>query len=1255
MKSSSFVKNIFKNKEGSMFLFVMIFGFVAFTTVTLGITSYVVFESKAAKQEYRHSMALTIAEAGIDYYRWHLNNYPEDYYDGHGSESFGSHFHDYLDKDGNVVGTFSVTIVPPIEGTHVVEVRSTGWSIDNPSSKRTIKAYFGYESFSDSSFVVKADMSFSATSFVHGKVFANGCVQFDGTSDSWIQSAKGEGACSGNNGVYGAGGPQEFWKYGLPEKSFASISSDFSTLLGMANESNGLNLGHSNKGWHLSFKSDGTFDLNRVDTVDTTSFYPYYEPKNDINSETFQGNKIIPANGVIYSDSNIWVDGIVNGRVTVVADTSGHNIYIPANLTYNEKHSDDVIGLLAYHDVVIPYDVPDDMEIDGVLLSKDGAIHRGYYDQSHYGSSYIRNSLTIFGSQIEFLRGGFKYGTAPNYSSGFVSTSYTYDGNLLYQPPIGIPVTPNYKLISWQEVPPGECDAYNPCPIALCGGKTSIAYSGQRYDLAVIGNQCWFAQNLNVGTKLASGSTVPSDNNKIEKWCYDNDDANCNNYGGLYTWAEAMQLDPSCNTSSCVGFVNVNHQGICPVGWHIPTDEEYKALESFLGVCSGSGTGCIDAIGWRGTDQGTQLKSGGSSGFNFLLAGYNNMVGSFVNQDISGLLWSASENYGAYTWARFFYSSEAGVNRYFYDKKYGYSVRCLRSPTPCNGESSISYAGQNYNLAEIGDQCWIADNLNVGDMIDSSVDPSSSSVEKWCYDNNSTSCTSQGGLYTWAEAMQLDPSCNNGSCANSINVNHQGICPAGYHIPTDVEIKTLEMSLGMTQEQANLVGVRGTDEGTQLKIGGTSGFGFRLAGYYSDSFYNSGSYGYMWSASEITNTNKAWSRTLSALTSVDRSSGSKAFGYSVRCLKTISTPNNPSSPSSPIIISLVASSSTVQINWTSVSGASYYTVSSTIPGQEITTVYQPSYTFNDLTPATNYSFQVQATDDYSQSSSFSSVSSTTSLLPDPPATPVIISNTPSSSSIIINWDAVFGADYYTIFVGLPNQSQTVIIGTNTDSQSQPISRNWDYSTAEFLYLKSELGSLNGNISSLAFYKASGNTGVTIEDVTIYLKHTTATILSSGSISMTGYIQVYSGAFPNTASSGWSSVNFNTPFAYDGTSNLQILVVKGYQAKVGTPPSYRFTSTGANRASNYKSKYYQSDTPWSVSSDSTATVNRSNIQLGYYTGDIFGSIIFTTTTLDTSYNFTGLSPNTMYHFQMSATDAYSQTSASSAIYSATTLP
>jgi len=107
--------------------------------------------------------------------------------------------------------------------------------------------------------------------------------------------------------------------------------------------------------------------------------------------------------------------------------------------------------------------------------------------------------------------------------------------------------------------------------------------------------------------------------------------------------------------------------------------------------------------------------------------------------------------------------------------------------------------------------------------------------------------------------------------------------------------------------------------------------------------------------------------------------------------------------------------------------------------------------------------------------------------------------------------------------------------------------------------------------------------------------------------------------------------------------------------VGTPPSYRFTSTGANRASNYKSKYYQSDTPWSVSSDSTATVNRSNIQLGYYTGDIFGSIIFTTTTLDTSYNFTGLSPNTMYHFQMSATDAYSQTSVSSTIYSATTLP
>ena len=1388
-----------------MFLFVMIFGFIAFTTITLGMTSYVMFESKAAKQVYRHDLALSIAEAGIDYYRWHLTNYPDDYYDGHGPQSLGPYFHDYLDKDGNVIGTYSLTIIPPPEGTHVVIVRSTGWSSDNPSSPRTIKVYFGYESFSDSSFVVNANMTFSATSVVHGKVFANGTIEFNGINDSWVDSAT-------VNGVSGSGGPQEFWRSGLPTRSFAGVGSDFSLLADMANEPEGLLLENSTWGWHLKFKSDGTFDLSKVNSSPN---------QGDITSETFQENKLIPANGVIYSNGgDVWVEGVVNGRVTVVAGNSA-DIYVPNNLTYSAKYSDDIIGLLADDNIYIPYTVPNDLEIDGALLARNGTIKRQYYT----GTYGLRNSLTIFGSQIELLRGGFKYGTAPNYSSGFVNTIYTYDGNLLYQPPIGIPVTPGYKLISWQEVMPGECDGHNPCPVLICGGKTNIFYGGQSYDLLVAGDQCWFADNLNVGNMIMS-NVNPSNSSLIEKWCYNNVSANCNTDGGLYTWAEAMQLDPSCNSTSCVDFIGTNHQGICPTGYHIPTDDDFKTFESYLGMTQNQ----VDVAGYRGTDQGTQLKIGGNSGFDFRLAGNHATNNSFGSQGTYGFLWSASEFSTSNTWNRLFYSNEVRVGRYLNIKEEGLSVRCLRSPTPCNGQTSISYSGQNYDLVEIGDQCWLENNLNVGTMIANNGEPNNNSlVEKWCYNNSNSNCTIQGGLYSWSEAMQFDPSCNSTSCAGSIGINHQGICPTGYHIPTDAEIKKMEIYLGMTQGQADMAGYRGTDQGTQLKIGGSSGFNALLTGNTwggSNSFARQGSYGGIWSSSEISNTNNAWGRIFSTASDVDHSSESKVFGYAVRCLKSTDAVSLPSAPSAPVISSLVVSSSSIQVNWGSISGASYYTVSSTIVGQGITTVTQTNTTFNNLLPNTDYSFQVQATDsfdqnstyssvtssytnpaipinlsatsasttiinlaweansnpgntvyqiynntnsvivatttnvnysvtnlnpatlysfkvraqnisdnnytnytnnassttyappppsaptlnafsnitattiqanwnaisgvlyytvsstagtvtttntyynftnltpvtnyifqvkttdNYSQSSSYSSTGNATTDIPAPPSTPSIISATPGPSNIIINWGAVVGASYYSVAIALLPPPQTITVGNGTSSSYKlPINRYYNNSAAEMIYLNSELSGMTGSISSLAFYKASGSNATTITGVSIYLKHTTASTLSTGTTNLTGYTLVYSGSFPNSSSSGWLSVNLDTPFIYNGTDNLQILVVKSTQSSTSSYPVYRYTS-----ATN-RSRYYQNDsTPWSSSVSLTSTNNRPNILFSYSDNTIFGSAFFTATTTNTSYNFTsGLVPSNMYLFQMSASDNYSQTSASSTIYSTSTLP
>jgi uncharacterized protein (TIGR02145 family) len=86
------------------------------------------------------------------------------------------------------------------------------------------------------------------------------------------------------------------------------------------------------------------------------------------------------------------------------------------------------------------------------------------------------------------------------------------------------------------------------------------------------------AENLNVGI-MVQGAEDQTDFSKIEKYCYNNDSLNCIQYGGLYQWAEAMQLPSECNTKSCAAQIDPDgdgfHQGICPKGWHLLTYDEF--------------------------------------------------------------------------------------------------------------------------------------------------------------------------------------------------------------------------------------------------------------------------------------------------------------------------------------------------------------------------------------------------------------------------------------------------------------------------------------------------------------------------------------------------------------------------------------------------------------------------------------------------------------------------------------------------------
>ena len=114
-------------------------------------------------------------------------------------------------------------------------------------------------------------------------------------------------------------------------------------------------------------------------------------------------------------------------------------------------------------------------------------------------------------------------------------------------------------------------------------------------------------------------------------------------------------------------------QGICPSGWHIPTDAEQHTLDDYF--ATGTCNPARDA--WDCDPAGTNLKSGGYSNFNALLAGYRNTVGSFYSQGTYTYFWSSSES-GVIAWVRGLYSDDSTVRRNAGDKANGLSVRCLQ-------------------------------------------------------------------------------------------------------------------------------------------------------------------------------------------------------------------------------------------------------------------------------------------------------------------------------------------------------------------------------------------------------------------------------------------------------------------------------------------------------------------------------------------------------------------------------------------------
>ncbi len=193
-------------------------------------------------------------------------------------------------------------------------------------------------------------------------------------------------------------------------------------------------------------------------------------------------------------------------------------------------------------------------------------------------------------------------------------------------------------------------------------GKWTDNEDGTVYRTLHLGDQIWLADNVNRGSMIY-GAEDQRDNGIIEKYCYDNNPVLCEKYGGLYQWDEAMHY--STQESS---------QGICPAGWHIPSDSEWKILELFLGMSREDANEKL----WRGIDQGVLIQPGGETGFEALRGGNRFLAGSFSQIGSAGYFWTSTGTEGRHAWRRGVNINEDGIYRSENHRSFGFSVRCIR-------------------------------------------------------------------------------------------------------------------------------------------------------------------------------------------------------------------------------------------------------------------------------------------------------------------------------------------------------------------------------------------------------------------------------------------------------------------------------------------------------------------------------------------------------------------------------------------------
>ncbi len=465
------------NNKGIIITFVLVF--VAIFMILLGgLVSFILAQLSQTAEREAWEQSLSVAEAGVEYYKWCLNN---------GVEQECSTQKEYKDPEGNIIGDFTLDVEARTSCGEVMEreIVSTGRTDDFPETDRKISVLYGKSSVAKYSYLLNDNVWAGSDREIRGTYHSNGGIRMDGENQSVVTSNREEWVCTSSFGCSYYSCPEECWTedwechcpgvftttgnsqpglfdYPAPLFDFDGISvdllkiknsaSDFGVYLPPSTDING-----SAEGYHVKFTDKGSIEVWIITRLNRTWAFSYEDGWHydyfTIRDEYLYDTYALPSDCMaIFAEDDLWVEGVVKGKATIASanlidPNASTDVILSGNINYTSYDGTDGLAVITEGSVLIPPDSPDEMDLNGIFIAQKGHFGRNLYSYN------LKTKLNIHGSIVSNGRVGTKWTSGSQITSGYQERDNYIDPNLIYRSPPFVPHTSlEFEIVNWQEL-----------------------------------------------------------------------------------------------------------------------------------------------------------------------------------------------------------------------------------------------------------------------------------------------------------------------------------------------------------------------------------------------------------------------------------------------------------------------------------------------------------------------------------------------------------------------------------------------------------------------------------------------------------------------------------------------------------------------------------------------------------------------------------------------------------------------------------